>query len=90
MTNLISLNLKSNKIGNDGMHAIAIGLICKLRKLNVQYNEVFEDGFRVLAESPNFTKLTKLKIFNGNPGTSTESKNLLKRAHNLQALRFIH
>jgi len=44
----------------------------------------------VIAESDNFTKLTELKIFDGNHGTTTESKNALKRAHTLQALRFIN
>lgn len=89
MANLVHLNLKQNRIGNSGMHALSIGCVTKLKYLNVQHNEIGEDGFRVLAESENFTKLSELKIFDGNQGTTTESKNLLKRAHTLQALRFI-
>ena len=90
MVNLIHLNIKSNNLGSEGLHYLAIGGIKRLKYLNVQHNEVGEDGFRVMADSENFTRLTELKIFDGNPGTTTESKNLLKRAHNLQALRFIN
>ncbi len=89
MVNLVHLNLKSNAVGNEGLHGLAIGGILKLKFLNVQHNEIGEDGFRVIAESENFTKLTELKIFDGNQGTSAEGKNALKRAHTLQALRFI-
>ena len=89
MVNLIHLNMKSNRAGNEGLHGLAIGTISKLKYLNVQHNEVGEDGFRVIAESENFTRLIELKIFDGNHGTTTESKNALKRAHTLQALRFI-
>lgn len=89
MENLTYLNLKSNNIGNDGLYGLSIGSIKKLKYLNVQHNSIGEDGFRVIAESENFTKLSELRIFDGNPGTTTESKNLLRRAPNLQALRFI-
>lgn len=90
MVNIVHLNLKSNEVGNEGLHGLSIGSIKRLKYLNVQHNDVGEDGFRVIAESDNFTKLTELKIFDGNHGTTTESKNALKRAHTLQALRFIN
>ena len=80
MLNLVHLNLKSNKIGNEGLHGLAIGVISRLKYLNVQHNIVGEDGFRVIAESENFTKLTELKIFDGNSGATTEAKNALKRS----------
>mmetsp|Transcript_660 Transcript_660/g.891 ORF Transcript_660/g.891 Transcript_660/m.891 type:complete len:93 (-) Transcript_660:98-376(-) len=83
MVNLVHLNIKSNAVGSEGLHFLAIGGLKRLKYLNVQHNEISEDGFRVMADSDNFTKLVELKIFDGNPGTSTESKNLLKRAHNL-------
>ena len=89
MVNLVHLNIKSNKIGNEGLQWLAVGSIRKLKYLNVQHNVVGEDGFRVIAESENFTKLAELKIFDGNQGATTEAKNTLKRAHTLQALRFI-
>ena len=89
MVNLVHLNLRTNQIGSDGLHGLAVGGLTKLKFLNVQYNEVGEEGFRVIADSHNFTRLTDLRIFDGNPGTTTESKNLLKRSPNLQALRFI-
>ena len=89
MVNLVHLNIKSNSLGSEGLHGLAIGNIKRLKFLNVQHCDVGEDGFRVIADSENFTRLVELKIIDGNPGTTVESKNLLKRANTLQALRFI-
>lgn len=83
MVHLTHLNLKSNLVGNEGLFGLSIGIIKKLKYLNVQHNGIGEDGFRVIAESDNFTKLAELKIFDGNPGTTTEAKNALKRASTL-------
>ena len=83
MSNLIHLNIKSNAIESEGLHGLAIGNIKRLRYLNVQHNDIGEDGFRVISDSENFQRLVELKIFDGNPGTTSESKNILKRAHNL-------
>lgn len=89
MINLVHLNIKSNAIESEGLHGLAIGNIKRLRYLNVQHNDISEHGFRVISDSENFTRMVELKMFDGNPGTTSESKNLLKRSHNLQALRFI-
>ena len=51
MVNLIHLNIKSNNLGSEGLHYLAIGGIKRLKYLNVQHNEVGEDGFRVMADS---------------------------------------
>ena len=89
LANLEHLDLKSNGIGNSGIQSISIGLIKKLKFLNVQHNNISDDGYRIISESMNFQQLKDLKIYDGNQA-STEAKNAIKRSNNLQALRFIN
>ena len=85
---LTHLDIGVNGIGNTGIHSLSVGLLTKLKFLNVQHNEIGEDGYRTLSESTHFQLLKDLKIYDGNPATA-EAKNALKRSKNFQALRFI-
>merc|ERR1712110_146843 len=87
-TQLIHLDMSQNGIGNTGVQSLAIGLVNRLKYLNISHNDIGEDGFRILSESQNFQVLNELEIYNGHH-VSAKAKNALKRSKNLQALRFI-
>ena len=78
---LTHLDIGVNNIGNVGIQSLSIGIVNKLKFLNVQHNEIGEDGYRILSESNNFQLLRELKIYDGNPA-SAEAKNALKRSKN--------
>ena len=78
---LTHLDIGVNNVGNVGIQALSIGIVNKLKFLNVQHNEIGEDGYRILSESTNFQLLRELKIYDGNPA-SAEAKNALKRSKN--------
>ena len=51
---LTHLDIGVNSIGNTGIQYLSIGNLNKLKFLNVQHNEIGEDGYRTLSESANF------------------------------------
>jgi hypothetical protein len=59
-----------------------------MRYLNVKHNQIGDAGYRFIAESQSLPQLSVLRIYEGNLG-SVESRNALKRARAMQALRHI-
>ncbi len=55
------LNLSGKKIGDEGIkHLIAGGLLDKVKKVDLRYNEITEVGAKLLADMPSRTRLQVL------------------------------
>jgi len=71
-----------------GVNAIDEVNIKKLKFLNIEHNNIGEEGYRTIAESQNFKRLLELQIYDGNTA-SAEVKSLIRRNRHLHSLRFI-
>ncbi len=82
LTNLTSLNLYNNSIGEAGARAIADHLT-KLTSLNLDFNDIGEVGARAIAE--HLTNLTSLNLYYNNIGEAG-AQAIANRLTNLTSL----
>ena len=61
--NLTRLDLRANKIGSDGVEALARSpYLCNLNELDLRSNDIDDAGIRSLIESTTLDRLTQLRV----------------------------